>query len=399
MSDLLYPFQREGVDFLKSRRRAYLGDEMGLGKTVQALVAAHELGLESVVVVCPASLSDNWVQEGREWAPGVDVHAVSYDRVRIDGKFPLESPQAVILDEAHYIKNPKAKRTKTIVKLLPKAERVWLLSGTPMPNDPRELYVPARILNPAGTRGFTAWKWMHTFCQVVETMWGLKVVGVKNAGKLREIFRESFRGRRLKQVALDLPPLRITTQSLPKLRDLPSEVAELATAMVEEEETTEGASRLRRLLGELKAPMVAEQIKEEMKDGQYDAIVIMAYHRSVLDTLEEELRSLGVSRIDGSTPAKKRQEQVDLFQDGNNAIFLGQQTAAGVGVTLTRASELVLLEPSWSPEDNNQAIKRIHRISQDAPCRARIFMIPDTLDASVMGTLARKTRMIQEVGL
>ena len=169
--------------------------------------------------------------------------------------------------------------------------------------------------------------------------------------------------------------------------------------MEQEELYGEGASRLRRLLGELKAPLVADQIYDEMEDGAYDAIVVMAYHRSVLDVLEHRLKSLGVSRVDGSTPGRRRQEQVDLFQGGKTAIFLGQQTAAGVGLTLTRASELVLVGPSWSPEDNAQAIKRIHRISQDAPCRARIFTIPGTLDASVMGTLARKTRMIEEVGL
>ena len=395
----LYPFQREGVDFLKARDRAYLGDEMGLGKTVQTLVAAYELGLESVVVVCPASLTSNWEKEAAEWAPGVDVYPVSYDRVRIDKAFPHPDPQLVILDEAHYLKNPKAKRTKTLIYLLKNVRRIWLLSGTPMPNDPRELYVPARILNPRGTRDFTAWKWMHTFCQVIESHWGPKVVGVKNAGKLREIFRDHFTGRRLNEVSLDLPPLRITTQSLPPVGKLPEELHEALRAMEQEELYGEGASRLRRLLGELKAPLVADQIYEEMEDGAYDAIVVMAYHRSVLDVLEHRLKSLGVSRVDGSTPGRRRQEQVELFQRGKTAIFLGQQTAAGVGLTLTRASELVLVEPDWSPENNNQAIKRIHRISQDAPCRARIFTIPGTLDASVMGTLARKTRMIEEVGL
>lgn len=401
---MLYPFQREGVEFLKARDRAYLGDEMGLGKTVQALVAAYEIGLESVLVICPASLTENWVREAEVWAPGVKVVAVSYTSFAL-GKPGGANPQLLILDEAHYLKNPNAKRTKAVANFIRnwpgERRRVWMLSGTPMPNDPRELYVPARILNPEGTRAFTHWKWMHTFCQVVQTHWGPKVIGTKNAGRLREIFRDVFRGRRLKDVALDLPPLRITTQSLPQVPKLPPDLDELIQAMEEEEQYGEGASRLRRLLGELKAPLVARQILEEMDDRQYGAIVVMAYHRSVLDALEGAFTEGGrsVVRVDGSTPKGKRQEAVDLFQGGKADIFLGQQTAAGIGVTLTRASELVLVEPSWSPEDNAQAIKRIHRISQDAPCRARIFTIPGTLDAAVMGTVARKTRMIEEVGL
>ena len=78
-------------------------------------------------------------------------------------------------------------------------------------------------------------------------------------------------------------------------------------------------------------------------------------------------------------------------------MFLAQQGAAGTGITLTRASEIVLVEPSWSPAYNEQAIKRIHRIGQEHPCRARLFAVPDSLDAALMVTLARKTVMVKEV--
>jgi SNF2 family DNA or RNA helicase len=98
------------------------------------------------------------------------------------------------------------------------------------------------------------------------------------------------------------------------------------------------------------------------------------------------------------TPPARRQEEIDGFQK-HGGIFLAQQTAAGIGITLTRAHEIVLVEPSWSPSDNDQAIKRIHRIGQDKPCRARIFLVPDSLDEAVMGTLLRKQKMLTEVGL
>ena len=398
----LFPFQVEGARFLRSRRYAYLGDEMGLGKTVQALIAAQHSGAHEVQVICPASLVENWKREARVWAPHLRLEAMSYDRVRIDESIAWRDPDVIIVDEAHYLKNPKAKRTKAVVKQLRDRKRVWLLSGTPMPNDPRELYVPARILNPLETKGFTYWKWTRTFCQTIDTPWGLKVVGIRNADKLRRIFAGTFLGRRLEQVALDLPPLRITTESLPRAEKLPEEVTALLRAMQDEELGDEtSTSRLRRLLGELKAPLVAKRIVDELNEGQYDATVVMAYHRDVLTSLQKAFEAAGYPtvRVDGSTPPRARQEAVDTFQAGDATVFLGQQGAAGVGITLTRASELVLLEPAWSPDENRQAIKRIHRISQDAPCRARIFTLPGTLDEAVMGTLVRKTRIQKEVGL
>ena len=87
----------------------------------------------------------------------------------------------------------------------------------------------------------------------------------------------------------------------------------------------------------------------------------------------------------------------DVRLGRNGRIFLAQQTAAGIGITLTAATEIVLVEPSWSPEDNLQAIKRIHRIGQKHPCRARLFAVPDSIDAAIMKSTARKMKMIGKV--
>lgn len=400
----LYRFQEEGVQFLVDNLRAYLGDEMGLGKTVQALVAAKRIGARKVTVVCPASLQGNWLSEAKKWYPDLEeLEIISYTTFQRNGGPDRKACDVLILDEAHYTKNPKAKRTKAVVDYIRywKPGRVWLLSGTPMPNDPRELYVPARIISPDRTKSFTAWTWRRTFCVMVEGTFGPKCVGTRNADRLREIFRGRFKGRRLSQVGLDLPPLRVTTQAL-DLYELPPTLEALLAVVTEEDDNEdEAVSTLRRLLGELKAPLVAKAITGEMEAGQYESIVVMAYHHNVLDTLEEAFEGAGfrVVRVDGKTPQKKRDEARELFQAGKADIFLGQQTASGVGITLTKASELVLVEPAWSPTDNAQAVKRIHRISQDAPCRARVFTIPGTLDEAVMRTIARKTQMIEEVGL
>lgn len=154
-------------------------------------------------------------------------------------------------------------------------------------------------------------------------------------------------------------------------------------------------STLRRILGEYKAPRVARLLQDELQDGH--DLVVLYHHKATGAALREGLGGHShVFGFDGSTPAMLRQEQIDGFQQ-YGGLFLAQQTAAGTGITLTRASEIVLVEPAWTPSDNEQAIKRIHRIGQDQPCRARLFAVPDSLDEALMKALARKSVMVKEV--
>lgn len=402
----LYPFQREGVEFLNERHRAYLADEMGLGKTVQAAVAASECLWDDseVVVVCPASVVENWKREWDEWATGLaPAHVISYSKLirpAHRNKLP-EYPDLVIFDEAHYLKTGKAKRTKAAIQYAKStAGRVWLLSGTPMPNDPRELYPVLKgfwpeLLEELGTT--TAFKYMDRFCVWTENEWGYRVWGLKPAAKkeLVPAVRRILLRRKLTDVALDLPPLRFTVERLSKDEELADKLRELGADMYSDDESL---STLRRVLGEYKAEPIAKRIREEIEDGQYRDVVVLYHHHRTGDELRRNLTGLYamVYGFDGSTPSEERQHQIDVFQK-RGGIFLAQQGAAGIGITLTRATEIVLVEPSWSPEDNAQAIKRIHRIGQDRPCRARLFAVPGSLDDALMSALARKQGMIEEV--
>lgn len=408
----LYPFQREGVEFLNERHRAYLADEMGLGKTVQAAVAASECLWDDseVVVVCPASVVENWKREWDEWATGLrPVHVISYSKlIRPSWRNKLpEHPDLVIFDEAHYLKTGKAKRTKAAIQYAKStAGRVWLLSGTPMPNDPRELYPVLKgfwpeLLEELGTT--TAFKYMDRFCVWTENEWGYRVWGLKPAAKkeLVPALRRIFLRRKLADVALDLPPLRFTVERLPKDTELAHKLALLGADM---ESDDESLSTLRRVLGEYKARPIGNKLIEELREDLSLSLVVLYHHRRTGAILRDMIaRNYNVVGFDGSTPAEARQQAIDLFQNAdpsrnmNARVFLAQQTAAGIGINLTRATEIVLVEPSWSPEDNAQAIKRIHRIGQDRPCRARLFAVPGSLDDALMSALARKQGMIEEV--
>lgn len=406
MTDL-YPYQREGVAFLLDRSRAYLADEMGLGKSVQALVAAQRSEIESVLVIAPASTLPNWRAEAEHWGdPAWRFRAISYADKRLrDGSIDGADWDVVIVDEAHYIKSRKAKRTKNVLRVCNGASRAWLLSGTPMPNHAGELWTIFDGLWPEKLephrRSFM--KWLQHFCRYTHTRYGPRVYGHQNASELRLMLSDIMLRRKLEDVGLDLPPLRVDIHRLPKPDnwDLGTDDMDVLTSIQDEQARDEPSlSRVRRLLGTLKAPHVAHQLSHELDDGAYGKIVVLYHHRDVGDVLEEALRVFGTVRLDGSSTPRQRQSYVDAFNaDDTTRVFLGQQTSAGTGLNLQVAHEVVLVEPSWVPDENRQAIKRIHRIGQDAPCRARIFTISGTLDEGVMKTIALKTTLQQMVGL
>lgn len=399
----LYPYQREGVRFLASRRRAYLADTMGLGKSAQAIVAAaripHEFepgkfGLRTVVV-CPASAVENWKAEWEKWRGPGTPRFISYSSlIRKDWK--SWSPDLVILDEAHYAKSPSAKRTRAALGLAAKAKYAWLLSGTPMPNSPLELWPAFKYLWPdtISDLGISRGKqWMDRFCITRPTIYGPKVCGVRNGAELRALLEDRMLRRTLDDVGLDLPPLRVDLVRLPKM-PMPEYDAE-----ADSEESM--YSTMRRHLGAAKAPVIARQIVEELDNGAYGAVIILYFHRNVGSTLWDAFDAAGYRPVgfDGSSPQRARQTAIDSFQAGKHRVFLAQQTSAGVAINLTAASEIVLVEPDWTPSGNQQAIKRCHRIGQTSPCRARVFAVTGTMDQSIMETIVRKTRMLQEVGL
>jgi len=150
----------------------------------------------------------------------------------------------------------------------------------------------------------------------------------------------------------------------------------------------------------LKAPLIAKTISNELDDRQYHKIVVLYHHTAVGDILHEALKDFGIVRLDGRSSDRDRMIAIARFSgDDDVRVFLGQQTSAGTGLNLQVANEIVLVEPAWSPDDNRQAVKRVHRIGQENPCRARVFAVSGTLDEAVMKTIALKTQLQETVGL
>lgn len=406
----LYPYQEDGAQFLIDRDRAFLADEMGLGKTVQAIVAARQSGCVRTLVVAPASALPNWRREKQTWYPGPQPWGfVSYTKLMQldrDVGFNVGDWDVVIADEAHYMKSPGSKRTKATMKVLRAAKRAWLLSGTPTPNHPGEFWSYVKYLwpeVPASLGLTTSFDWLNHFTKWYATAYDHKPYAAKNVRQLRALLAPMFLRRRLAEVGLDLPPLRVDVHLFEKDPAFESVLEQMQEQdgidYVEEALSDEPhLSRLRRFLGSYKAPKIAKLLIDELQAGEYKQIVVMAYHHDTLDALNTAFTESGISvcGFRGGASESARQEAIDSFTAGEAQVFLAQQTAAGVAINLQVAHEIVLVEPAWTPEDNRQAVKRIHRIGTEHPCRARLFAVDGTLDDAIMTAQARKLEMIEE---
>ena len=418
----LYGYQQTGAEWLAGRKHALLADEMGLGKSAQAIAACRAADARHVLVVCPASVVENWRREFARFWPGFGRFGViSYDKAvrgvftMLGERVDLAPPGAtLILDEAHYLKSHTAKRTKAIFGekcdgvggLVERADRVILLSGTPMPNHPAELWPALRALWPeqiTGTSGkpYAYWQFVSKFCKTKDNGFGIQIVGAKNHDLLREKL-EPVMLRRLKADVLpDLPEITFDPLFVEGSVGIAGPEADLVREALEAH-GVEGLKRiaphvatLRRLTGMAKVEPVVEWVKEWL-DGCDRKIVLFAHHREVIAELFNTIGTADAVVVAGST--SDRQAAVDEFQnDPACRVFIGQNTAAGTGITLTAASDLLLVEPSWVPSDNAQIAGRIHRISQGRGCQVRFVTLAGSIDEQIGKALARKAADISAI--
>lgn len=427
----LDPYQVEGAHFLAGRRRAILADGMGLGKTPQAIRASDLAGAHSVLVLCPAIGRAMWEREFRRWGRlprAVEIYSYTkYARDKALRKATEARAKAglidtLILDEAHYLKTRDSDRTKAIYGrlvdggLAAAMPHVWLLSGTIVPNHALELWTHMHALWPNliafnPTRPMKFDEFAVRYCRMKPNTVGFSVMENKKEtiGELREALRRVALRRTF---IPDLPPLlgpfdhvveaETVSADLKMLEqdidpDARALIVEMAEAGISISDTVPIAT-LRRITGIAKAHTVAQLVAEELRAGEYDKIILFAYHSDVLAILAERLFDHGVVIIDGKTSEKKRLEAERRFQqDMNVRVMLGQIIAASTTITLHAAAEVGLVEMSWSPHDNAQAIKRAHRYGQKKTVRARAFTLAGSIDEDVGRVLARKTRMTLEI--
>lgn len=419
---MLYQHQVDGAAVLAERKKLILGDVPGLGKTRTLLSALSQAGAKRPLIVCPAIVRTHWQREAEAMVAyaAKQLTIKSYDEITRGGVLLMKellrgtkAIDSIVLDEAHYLKNGMAKRTKMLLGTDGYARRlpiVFPASGTPMPKNPAEIWTILASTFPEIVREYglrRRYEFVARFC-VTRNVFVRghnieKVVGVKNEDQLQEILSRVMLRRTLADVGLDVPEL--IWQKLYVDGDGKDFGADLTTSLritaaVHADDLASIAAdpavaRARRHIGELKvAPIV--QVVLDLLENSDEKIVLFAHHRSVLAGLCDALKGYGVAYIDGDVAQSERASRIDRFQtDAACRVFIGQNIACQTGITLTAASRAMLVEPDWTAVTNAQLGHRVARIGQTAErCVAQMVVLAGTLDEAIVGQHYRETRMV-----
>jgi SWI/SNF-related matrix-associated actin-dependent regulator of chromatin subfamily A-like protein 1 len=442
----LKPFQRAGVEYLLSQRRAFLADEQGLGKTIEALATLEADCAYPAIVLCPASLKLNWLREIERWLPhrsaralhGVGARAASRggeaaaqeaERGGVSLGGPAEdarpeitvvnydiaaarerelaglAPRALVLDESHYCKNGAAKRTQAAARLaaaVPRDGLVLALTGTPVTNRPDELISQLRILGRLGDfgsgarfgerfRGPDAHHRLH---------WHLRARCFVRRCKGEVLPQLPAKTRSIVPVALDNEgEYRLAERDvIAWLRSHPLELAELdakvAAALRAERLVRLGALKKLAARGKLHAALA--WIHDFLSSGE--RLVVFASHREIQQAVVE--RFPHALHVLGTDSHRARDASVTRFQEASDAdaqLIVCSLAVAGQGLTLTRASNVAFLELDWTPAKHDQAEDRCHRIGQQDAVNAWYLLAAGTIDESIATLLERKRAVIGAV--
>jgi superfamily II DNA or RNA helicase len=415
----LRPYQQEGVSWLAWLKKAGVGgvlaDDMGLGKTLQALCTLEGRSL----VVAPTSVLPNWAAEARKFRPSLkvctyhgpsrsldhkaDLVLTSYALLRLD--IELLAAQAwdtVILDEAQAIKNPDAQVARAAYRL--QAERRLTLTGTPVENRLEELWSQFHFVNPGYLGG------RKSFVDRYATPIQNGEAGA--AARLRDRIRPFVLRRMKEEVARDLPPrtdMVLHCELSAKERAV-YDTIRAATKETVLRELGQGGSVMKALeallrlrqaachsalvpgqkaAGSAKVDLLVETLDEVVAEG-HKALVFSQW-TSLLDLVEPELKAAGIPfiRLDGST--NDREAVVQKFQSkGGPPVFLLSLKAGGVGLNLTAADHVFLLDPWWNPAVEDQAADRAHRLGQDKPVMVYRLVSEDTVEERILSLQERK---------
>lgn len=417
--------QKVAIEKLLANSHFILADDMGLGKTTSTVIASIESDVKKVLIVCPASLKINWkreieeytdektiIVEGRKWGSTFKYYIINYDILKNfhttenneDFKTIVnEGFDLAIVDEAHYISNSQAQRTKLLNDILNKIPKVWLLTGTPMTSRPINFYNLLKIVKSPLTLN---WKtYVLRYCKGYQfRVGGRKIWNTSGASNLSEL-REQTKAvvlRRLKTDVLDLPEKIISPIWLEMKSSFYDDELTEFLRITEEQKTKESITvtlnrlmRLRQLIAIDKVEHTCELIDRVLEQDR--KVIVFTNFTVSLDMLKEKYKKKCVV-LDGRMSKDVRQMSVDRFQNDDKVkIFIGNIKAAGVGITLTAADVVIMNDLSFVPADHSQAEDRAYRFGQKNSVLVYYPIFENTIEMTIYNILQKKKNVIDEV--
>jgi SWI/SNF-related matrix-associated actin-dependent regulator 1 of chromatin subfamily A len=416
--------QIEAIEKLVGNDKYILADDMGLGKTTTTVIAALESGFNKCLIICPASLKINWereiknytdrsvsIIEGKIWE-SADFVIINYDILKNfhDPKDPKNSViikekfDMIIVDEAHYIQNAQAARTKIVNDISNKLGKIWLLTGTPMTSRPMNYYNLLHLVDSP-----VALNWMgyvRRYCNGYQFSVGKKkiwnVQGASNLEELRDRTKPHVL-RRLKEDILDLPDKIVTPIYLKlKSRDYEYLMGEYYAWYDQSKQESNSLTvqfsklmKVRQVIAEEKIKNTCELAENIIEQGK--KVIIFTNFTDTLNQIKEHFGKSAV-KLDGSMSKHERQFAVDQFQENEKiTVFVGNLKAAGVGITLTAGEAVIMNDLSFVPSDHSQAEDRAFRYGQKNNVLVYYPIFENTIESVIYDILQSKKSVFETV--
>ena len=404
----LFPHQEEAKQFLLANRRCILADQPRVGKTLPAAAAA--LQHLPAIIVCPAIAKTVWEAAFNKLDPSVPVKIINGKKqaaeiicsgVTIVNYDILSSVTAfigiktVVFDECHRLKNNKAIRTKAAMLMMKKIDRVYALSGTPIPNRPIELWP---ILHGLGIYRGGWFDFAARYAKMWSAPWGMDVSGASNIPELKALMRPHVLRRKKEDIFMDYkqPQVSLVTFDLPVDKREQQFDADALVANPNALMAFEGLAEVMKEAGMRKIKAASEFISDLLQSGE--PIVVFAHHKDVVRGLVEELKDHKPVVVVGDTPSAKRTENIAAFQSGQTKVIVGNIAAMSEGVDLSAADTIVFVECTWSTSALEQASSRVENINKSG-VKPVIYLltIRASLDHNVLAKVLKKQNIVNQI--
>lgn len=398
MKSTLRNYQVFGTKYILHQRQVLLGDEMGLGKTMQAIAAMAHLkavGRTHFLVVCPVSVMVNWTreiakhsdmtavmihgsdrsEEYQQWLEEGGIAVTTFETITRLELSEWVTVDMLVVDEAHYVKNPKAQRTQALKRIADVAEYIVFMSGTPLENRVEEMHFLISLLNE----------------EIADGIKNLNSVEVAQA--FRERIAPVYLRRVREDVLKELPEkiekeqwCRLGQEEIKAYREALCDGSYMKVRKVSwNVEDITKSSKANRLLE------ICEQAKQEER-----RVIVFSFFLDVIEKIQKILGDRCYGPITGGVSASDRQRIIDEFsQSAPGSVLACQIIAAGTGLNIQSASVVILCEPQWKPSTETQAIARAYRMGQTQTVVVHRLLADDTVDESIMEILRGKTELFE----